>query len=411
MSFRTETSSTSGSMSDIRRIIHVDMDEFFAAVEKLDNPELRGRPLLIGGSPRSRGVVSTASYEARAFGCHSAMPMATAIRLCPQAVVLPVRGSRYSQVSDQVFEIFERFTPLVEPLSCDEAFLDVTGSVRLFGGGEKIGRRIKQTIRDELGLVASVGVAPNKFLAKLASDLDKPDGFVVLRPQTYQSVIDSLPLTKLWGVGPSTLKTFERYNLKTIGQLRMLSQKDVAEWFGDGGEFFWRLANGLDDRPVVPDHQAKSIGQEQTFASDVADVVELRRVLNDHVERITRRLRRHELLAKTITLKLRYGDFVTVTRSVSLKVPADTTDDFLKLANDIFDRWCDDGFKPLRLIGATLSNLRHRQGRQMSLFGEAEEQKKRRLDSVIDDIADKFGSDVLRRGGNILKNHRDESDE
>lgn len=403
MSCRMETSSTSDSTSESRRIIHVDMDEFFAAVEKLDNPELRGKPLLIGGSPKSRGVVSTASYEARAFGCHSAMPMATAIRLCPQAIVLPGRMHRYSEISEQVFEIFERFTPLVEPLSCDEAFLDVTGSVRLFGSGEKIGRSIKKAIREELGLVASVGVAPNKFLAKLASDLKKPDGFVVLKPGKFQPIIDPLPLTKLWGVGPSTLKIFERYNLKTVGQLRKLSRETAVDWFGEGGEFFWRLANGMDDRPVVPDHQAKSIGQEQTFASDVADINELHRVLDDHIERITRRLRKHELLAKTLTLKLRYGDFTTITRSVSLDVPGDITDEFLKVGREIFEKWCDSGFKPLRLLGATLSNLRARQGRQLSLFDEQAKEKKKRLDSVMDNIATKFGPSFIKRGRNISK--------
>ncbi|KPK84053.1 MAG: hypothetical protein AMJ81_06670 [Phycisphaerae bacterium SM23_33] len=380
-----------------RRIIHVDMDEFFAAVEKLDRPQLRGRPILVGGDPAGRGGVSTASYEARAFGCRSAMPMVTALRLCPEAVVLPVRGERYREVSDRVFEILERFTPVIEPVSIDEAFLDVAGCERLLGPAEGIARRIKADIPRELGLTASVGLAPNKFLAKLASDLQKPDGLVVLTERNVHEVLDPLGIEKLWGVGPAAAEQLKRLNIHTIGQLRRTSAEGLTEALGQLGEHLLQLANGQDDRPVTPDSQAKSIGQEQTFAQDLAELDELRRVLLQQTEQVGRRLRRHGLKARTIRLKLRYGDFTTLTRSQTLPEPTDVTQEIWGQAEALLLAWARRSQRPLRLLGVTAAQLVWQRG-QLPLFEEPERLKQRRLDQALDEIADRFGDEAVRRG-------------
>lgn len=374
------------------------MDEFFAAVEKLDRPELAGKPLLIGGDPRGRGVVSTASYEARPFGCRSAMPMSTAIRLCPHAVVLPVRYDRYRQLSNQIFAILEQFSPLVEPLSIDEAFLDVTGCQRLLGPAEHIAAEIKRIIRQETQLTASVGVAPNKFLAKLASDLRKPDGLVAISEENVHNVLDPLPASKIWGVGPAGAKELEKLNVCTIGQLRLLPEKMLADRFGDWGLHCHRLARGIDDRPVTPDSQAKSIGQEETFPQDVAEMEELRAVLLGHVQEVARRLRRQGLSARTVTLKLRYGDFTTLTRAKTLPEPTDVTDTLWQTAREIFDAWAGRNFRPLRLLGMTASGLGGQAGRQLGLFQDDRQKMQERLDEATDSIAERFGRKAITRG-------------
>ncbi|HUU59464.1 MAG TPA: DNA polymerase IV, partial [Phycisphaerae bacterium] len=381
-----------------RSILHADMDEFFAAVEKLDHPELRGKCLLIGGSPQGRGVVSTASYEAREYGVHSAMPMATAVRLCPRAVLLPVRGDRYREVSERIFDIFERFTPLVEPLSIDEAFLDVTGSQRLFGPAERIARTIKSTIREEVGLTASLGMAPNKFLAKLASDLEKPDGLVIITERNVHEVLDPLPVAKLWGVGPAAAERLERMGLRTIGRLRAAEPGRLREAFGEWGEQIHRLACGIDDRPVTPDHEAKSIAQEQTFPEDVADLDELRRVLLLQTDQVARRLRRCGLKARTVTIKLRYGDFTTLTRSTTLGEATNVTDDLRAAAVKLLTAWASRAHRPLRLLGVTASQLTAAGRGQLSLFEDPRRVKQRQLDQTLDDIADRFGTDAVHRG-------------
>ncbi len=380
-----------------RRIIHVDMDEFFAAVEKLDRPELRGKCILVGGDPARRGVVSTASYEARAFGCHSAMPMAQAVRLCPQAIVLPPRGRRYREISEQVFAVLESFTPQIEPLSVDEAFLDVSGCERLFGPAEAMGRQIKDAVRDAVGLTASAGVAPNKFLAKLASDLDKPDGLTVIDESTVHEVLDPLDIRKLWGVGLAAAKAFERVNIRTIGELRLASPDLLRETVGDMGEHFQRLAAGLDDRPVTPDWQAKSIGQEVTFATDIGEMSVLSGVLLGQVEQVCRRLRRHELKARTVTLKLRYGDFTTLTRSATLREATNVTAEIWGAAAGLFERWRSGAGRPLRLLGVTASQLRGGGGEQLSLFADAGKDRQGRLDKAMDEIAERFGAAAVGR--------------
>jgi DNA polymerase-4 len=381
-----------------RHIVHVDMDEFFAAVEKLDRPELRGKCLLIGGAATGRGVVSTASYEARKYGCHSAMPMAQAMRLCPQALVLPVRGRRYRELSDRVFAVLERFSPLIEPLSIDEAFLDLTGTERLFGQPADAARAIKVAIREGTGLTCSVGAAPNKFLAKLASDLEKPDGLTVITPDNLHDVLDPLPIGKLWGLGPAAERRFHRLGVRTVGELRRMDDEFVRRVFGSAGEHFQRLANGLDERVVTPDSRAKSVGQEQTFALDIDQPDELRRVLLQQTEQVGRRLRRHRLAARTVTLKLRHGDFTTLTRSETLDAATDVNHELWAAAGAIFDNWVKREFHPLRLLGMTASQLVPAGGGQLDLFASPDRDRQRKLDAAMDAIVDRFGDRAVRRG-------------
>ncbi len=252
----------------VKQIIHLDMDAFYASVEMLDNPALRGQPVIVGG-PKQRGVVSAASYEARKFGVHSALPMAVAMRLCPQGVFLPVRMPRYKEISDQIFEIFLRFTPLVEPLSIDEAFLDVTASVRLFGPAEEIAKQIKNQVREEIGLTVSAGVAPSKLVAKIASDLNKPDGLTVVPEGNVQQFLDPLPIEKLWGVGKMTQKDLSLLNVKTVGELSRLPKDLLRRRFGGQGLQLYFLSKGIDDREVQPERIIKSIGREETFPEDI----------------------------------------------------------------------------------------------------------------------------------------------
>jgi DNA polymerase-4 len=292
-------------MAGTRYIIHVDMDAFYASVEQLDNPEFIGKPVIVGGDPKQRGVVSAASYGAREFGVHSAMPMSKAIRLCPNAIVLPVRMKRYVELSQQIHAIFEKFTPQIEPISLDEAFLDVTESLQLFGSAEKIGRDIKHQIKEQLGLVASVGIAANKFLAKLASDLDKPDGFVVITEKNKQQILDSLPVSKIWGVGKVTEKALRSKGINTIGQLRKTPADILEGIFGDQTPHMLRLAQGIDSREVESSREAKSISSEQTFATDITNKNILLNVLLNQVEDIAQRLRTNDLEARTIKRVIR----------------------------------------------------------------------------------------------------------
>ena len=278
-------------------LIHIDMDAFYASVEELDQPELRGRAVIVGGAPEARGVVSAANYLARSFGVHSAMPMSRALRLCPQAVRLPVRMSRYVALSQQIHAIFARYTPLIEPLSLDEAFLDVAGSKRLYGSPAQIAHRIKQEIKEELGLVASVGVAANKFIAKIASDIDKPDGFMLVPEEQTQAFLDPLPVSRLWGVGKATHQVFERLGVQTIAQVRQLPEAVMQDYFGRHGLHLWQLAQGIDGRRVVSERQAKSISNETTFAQDIRDPLALHACLMELTEQVAARLRHAGLVA------------------------------------------------------------------------------------------------------------------
>jgi DNA polymerase-4 len=385
-------------MAESRQIIHVDMDAFYASVEQLDNPDLVGKAVIVGGDPKQRGVVSAASYEAREFGVHSAMPMSKAIRLCPKAIVLPVRMKRYAELSQQIHAIFEKFTPQIEPISLDEAFLDVTGSLQLFGSAEKIGLDIKHQIKEQLGLVASVGIATNKFLAKLASDLDKPDGFVIITEENKQKILGPLPVSKIWGVGKVTEKALKSKAINTIEQLRNTPAEILRSIFGDQTPHMLRLAQGIDNREVESSREAKSISSEQTFATDITDKNILLNVLLNQVEDVAQRLRTNDLEARTITLKLRYDDFRTVTKSNTFDHPINTTKTLWQEAEAIFLKWYKKSAGALRLLGFGASGLKKADTGQQQLFGEPEQEKQKRLDKAFDEIRDKFGRDALRRG-------------
>lgn len=384
-----------------RSIFHVDMDAFFASIEQTDDPGLRGKPVLVGYDG-PRGVVAAASYEARQFDCYSALPMAIAKRRCPHAVIVPVRFARYREISQQMFAIFDEFSPLVEPLSVDEAFLDLTGTEKLLGEAEDVARQLKERIRTKLGLTASIGVAPNKFLAKLASDLKKPDGLVVVGPNEIDSLLIPLPVSKVWGIGPVMAEKLRQMGIHKIGDLQKHSAESLERMFGQDAGRFLRLAHGIDDRPVVSDREAKSIGQEQTFGVDVADPADVRRVLFEQVEQVGRRLRKHGLFARTVSLKIRFGDFETVSRSMTLKDSTDSTSDIWNAAIALFEKWCEKSFRAVRLIGASTSQL-SRGPSQMSLFADPQKERKKKLDGVADQITAKFGSAAIRRGGGMSR--------
>jgi nucleotidyltransferase/DNA polymerase involved in DNA repair len=381
---------------EARCILHVDMDAFYASIEQLDHPHLRGKPLLVGHDG-PRGVVTTASYEARPFGCRSAQPMAVAKRLCPQAIVVPTRFERYHEVSARVFDILDDFTPQIEPLSVDEAFLDVTASRRLLGDGPTIARSIKRRIFDELKITASVGVAPNKFLAKLASDLEKPDGLTVITAADVDRVLPPLPVTKIWGIGPKTAARLQSLAINTIGDVRRIPLDVLARRFGSEGERYHRLAHGLDDRPVVPDSEAKSIGHEQTFGTDLTDPEEVRSVLLGQVEQVARRLRKHGLRARSVHLKIRDGAFHTVTRATTLREPSDSTKRLWEESKALFEKWAHASFKPVRLIGMSASSLTQ-DAPQLGLFIDRAHEQQQRVDEAVDRINSKFGKTAIRRG-------------
>jgi DNA polymerase-4 len=339
--------------------------------------------------------VATAIYEARPFGCHSAQPMAIAKQLCPEAIILPVRGQRYQEVSQQMFTILEQFSPVIEPLSIDEAFLDLTGTQRLLGEPVDVAERLRSRIKAELQLTASVGVAPNKFLAKLAYDLNKPDGLTVIGPEDVERILSLLPVTKLWGIGKATAGRLAKLGIKTIGDVRQRSLEWLQRHLGSEAQRYFNLCRGLDERPVVPDRQAKSIGHEQTFEVDVAQPDEVRRVLLDQVEQVAYRLRRHGLSARGISVKIRYGDFKTINRSTTFDGPTAATAKLWQAARRLFDAWT---FQPVRLIGVAAERLTVSQG-QMDLFGDPAKELQRKLDDVADRINDRYGKRAIRRGG------------
>jgi DNA polymerase-4 len=380
-------------------ILHVDMDAFYASVEERDRPELVGSPVIVGGSRDTRGVVSAANYVARKFGVHSAMPMVTAMRLCPQAVVLPVRMSHYAAVSRQIRDVFHRYTPLVEPLSLDEAFLDVAGTESLFGPPEEIAVRIKQDILVETQLVASVGVAPNKFLAKVASDLEKPDGLTVVDPNRIQGFLDPLPVSRLWGVGRKAEQKLKRVGIDTVEQLRRLPESSLAMALGErAAAHLHALAHGRDNRRVIPDREAKSISHETTFAVDVYDEEMLLSVLVNLSDQVGRRLRRNKLSARTVNIKIRFSNFETITRSQSLRDPTDSDRELAAVASELFAGRVSLNGRGIRLIGMGTSGFEHEPVRQKSLFDEQEILRNRQLGEMTDLIRDRFGSSALRRG-------------
>ena len=382
-------------------ILHVDMDAFYASVEERDQPDLVGHPVIVGGTPEGRGVVAAANYVARTFGVHSAMPAAQAKRLCPHAVFLRPRMEHYADISAQIRSVFDRYTPLVEPLSLDEAFLDVTGSAPLHGSAMKIAQDIKREIRNSLSLVASVGVAPNKFLAKIASDLEKPDGLVVVDPARVPEFLDPLPVNRLWGVGKVTGKVFEKLGVQTIGQLRRLSVERLQQHLGNAALHFWELAHGIDERPVTSEREAKSISHEKTFSSDIEEVSLLHAWLLELTEQVACRLRRQGFKARTVNLKVRYDDFHTVTRAHTLSTPTNVTEEIWQAASILFERIPSRQLR-LRLLGVGVSNLGQGTLTQLDLFADSEHERQSRLDEVTDGIKAKFGSSSLQRASGML---------
>ena len=381
----------------MRSIIHVDMDAFYASVEIRERPELRELPVVVGGDPKHRGVVAAASYAARKYGIHSAMPSVTAVRLCPDLIFLKARHAYYAEVSMEIKHIFERYTPVIEPLALDEAFLDVTASKLLWGDAETIGRRIKADIKRELDLTASVGIAPSKFVAKLASDLQKPDGFVVVPAEKVQAVLDPLSVSKIWGVGKAGERQLRQLGITTIKQLREHSKDSLERKFGAWGIHIWRLANGLDDRKVVTDSEAKSISHETTFSEDISDREVLTAVLLDLTEQVAIRLRRHQRLAHTIQLKVRFADFKTITRARTLQTDTNISSEIWQTAHSLLVTVLNEHPDPIRLLGVGVSGLEQLHSEQADLFDQ-NRIKQRELDNVTDQINKRFGSRVLHRG-------------
>ena len=385
-----------------KHIIHFDMDAFYPSVEILDNPALRGKPVIVGGG-KERGVVSSASYEARRFGVHSAQPVAKAKRLCPDGVFLPVRMSRYQEISKQVFKIFYRFTPLVEPLSIDEAFLDVTGSIRLFGQPEDIAKQIKQIVLTETGLTVSAGVAPSKFVAKIASDIDKPDGLTVVHPDGVRDFLDPLPVKKMWGVGKVTQLSLSHLNIHTFRELRQTPVKVLEKKIGKHGVKIHLLAMGIDERDVIPEHDVKSIGHEQTFSQDIIALNVAQKELLALSNKVARRMRHKGLKGKTITLKVKYFDFVQITRSATLPKSIDDGFELYSVACRLLKK-TEITKKPIRLLGISLSQLSFSGiGTQLSLFDQdPSSQKRQRLNIALDSLYEKFG-DKSVVPGTLLK--------
>lgn len=380
-------------------IIHCDLDAFFASVEQLDNPSLMGKPVIVGGAAESRGVVSTCSYEARAFGVHSAMPMVQARRLCPRGVYLPVRMHRYVEVSGKVFALLSQFTPVMEPLSIDEAFLDVSGTGALFGSPEEIGRQIKEKVKKELALTISVGISYNKYLAKLASDLGKPDGLYVIDFNQALDILRPLPVTRLWGVGEKGKQALHRLGLTTIGDIQDLPAGWLEEKLGTSGKHYWELSRGMDSRPVESPQERKSIGREITFSEDVKDIACLQKTLSVFAAELCSRLRKDNLTCSTVTVKIRYNNFKTITRSRTIS-PSHADLVIGHIAADILGQ-SYAGEPPLRLLGLSLSKLCNDDGlEQGSLFNSKAGNQD--LDKLLDSIRQRFGPESIKRANLVL---------
>jgi DNA polymerase IV len=344
------------SVEPVRKIIHVDMDAFYASVEQRDFPEYRGKPVVVGGSPQGRGVVAAASYEARKFGIRSAMPASRAVQLCPNAIFLKARFDVYREVSQQIREIFHEYTDLVEPLSLDEAYLDVTENYRNNPSATLIAREIKQKIREKTGLTASAGVAGNKFLAKIASDLDKPDGLSVITPEEAEEFIENLPIGDFYGVGKATRHKMEKLGIKNGRDLKKWDEVDLAKHFGKSGHHYYRIVRGIDNRAVKPDRIRKSIGKERTFSEDVSDLEWIRDFLDELSEKISRSMQKLQASGKTITLKVRYKNFETVTRSVTLGHFTNRAEELSSMAKNLLSE-TEAGIREVRLLGISVSSL------------------------------------------------------
>jgi DNA polymerase-4 len=396
-----------GSSGWPRVIAHADMDAFYASVEQLDNPSLRGLPVIVGGRSR-RGVVTSASYEARRFGVRSAMPAHEAHRLCPQGIFVPGRMARYAELSRAVSAAFDEFSPIVEPLSLDEAFLDLTGTHRLYASPFKAGRALKDRVREATGLVVSVGIAPTKMAAKILSDLSKPDGLRILQPDELTDFLGPLPVERLWGVGRVTLERMHQAGIVTVGDLARADLARLHSMFGVMGPHLHELALGHDPRPVVGDYERKSYGEESTFEHDLAlDSLELARILIAHSDALGRRLRADQVRARTVTLKLKLarplgqGRYPILTRSQSLDAPTDDGVEVARVARALLARVQER--ERVRLAGVQVHNLvrdAERAAAQLALFGaaSAREARRDRLNRALDQVAERFGDDAVTRG-------------
>jgi len=386
-------------LDSTRFILHVDMDAFYASVEQHDNPELKGKPLIVGGT-RGRGVVAAASYEVRRFGVHSAMPMSEALRRCPHAICIPPRMRRYQEVSKQIFAIFHEFTPLIEGLSLDEAFLDVSASIKLKGSPEEIAREIKRRIVATTGLTASIGLASNKLLAKIASDLRKPDGLVWIRPEEVTTVLDPLPIGRLNGVGRKTGARLEEHGIHTLGQLRLAPDSVLWPLFGRFTQRMRERAAGIDDRPVVADCEEKSISAEETFEHDIRNRKELDAELADLADRTCARLRAKQFMTSQVQVKIRRRDFTTYTRQQSFSPPTQDGQLILDIARKLLAGWLEEQPRvAIRLLGVGVARLSP--AWQLDLFASTSAAADDKLGTAVDRIHEKFGEQSLTRAHNL----------
>ena len=400
--------------------MHVDMDAFFASIEQLDHPEYKGHPVIVGGLS-SRGVVATCSYEARKFGVHSAMPISRAKKLCPDGVYVYPRMDRYKEVSYQIFSIMKEFTPHIEPLSIDEAFLEVSGMSTMYSGPKALGRAIKDRVFEETGLIISAGLAPNKFLAKLASDLDKPDGLVVIPYGREKEILAPLPIKRIWGVGPRTEKILKTGGFHLMRHIQALpDESSLIPLVGNQARRIWELANGIDDRPVETDRKIQSIGAEETYEEDLTDGSAIELEFRYFANRLSKRLRKRNLLGHTVSIKVRYDDFTTVSRQKRLDTPSDHEHVFFETALLLWNKLMQDKTSkqlkgvtfmdppgPIRLLGLTVSGLDEEVPMQDSLFESPKNETENKLAGVLDSLESKFGETAIMSGALWQRFHGD----
>ena len=399
-----------------RWIMHVDMDAFFASIEQLDHPEYKGHPVIVGGLS-SRGVVATCSYEARKFGVHSAMPISRAKKLCPDGIYVYPRMDRYKEVSHQIFSIMKEFTPHIEPLSIDEAFLEVSGMSTMYSGPKALGRAIKDRVFEKTGLIISAGLAPNKFLAKLASDLDKPDGLVVIPYGREKEILAPLPIKRIWGVGPRTEKILKTGGFHLMRHIQALPDEScLIPLVGNQARRIWELANGIDDRPVETDRKIQSIGAEETYEEDLTDGSAIELEFRYFANRLSKRLRKRNLLGRTVSIKVRYDDFTTVSRQKRLDTPSDHEHVFFETALLLWNKLMQDKTSgltfmdppgPIRLLGLTVSGLDEEVPMQDSLFESPKNETENKLAGVLDSLESKFGETAVMSGALWQRFHGD----
>lgn len=391
--------------------MHVDMDAFFASIEQLDHPDYKGHPVIVGGLS-SRGVVATCSYEARKFGVHSAMPISRAKKLCPDGIYVYPRMDRYKEVSHQIFSIMKEFTPYIEPLSIDEAFLEVSGMSTMYSGPKALGRAIKDRVYEQTGLIISAGLAPNKFLAKLASDLDKPDGLVVIPYGREKEILAPLPIKRIWGVGPHTEKRLKAGGFHLMRHIQALpDERSLIPIVGNQARRIWELANGIDERPVETDRKIQSIGAEETYEEDLVDGSAIELEFRYFANRLSKRLRKRNLLGHTVSIKVRYDDFTTVSRQKRLDTPSDHEHVFFETALLLWNKLMQDKTSkqpkgtifidppgPIRLLGLTVSGLDEEVPMQDSLFESPRNENENKLAGVLDSLESKFGETAVMSG-------------